>query len=191
MFGSVTAGGGIIIAKKFDETSTNPLSIVLSAFNDLCLVIADKQSAEDNQVMYEKLQSEFGENYFLSLVRTLPNVLEFSSLSSETVGFGEGAVNFFSLCDIIKRFMRVVTKSSWPAMLVLDDMQWADPVSLGLVHTVLSDIPGESSMFFVGSYRDNEVKPDHIIFGKKKLASWSNRTNNMANILSSPVSCFL
>ena len=186
MFGSVTAGGGIIIAKKFDETSTNQLSIVLSAFNDLCLVIANKQSAEDNQLMYEKLLSEFGENYFLSLVRTLPNVLEFSSLSSETVGFGEWAVNFFSLCDIIKRFMRVVTKLSWPVMLVLDDMQWADPVSLGLVHTVLSDTPGESSMFFVGSYRDNEVKPDHIIFGKE-LASYSNPTNNMVNVQSSPV----
>ena len=44
-------------------------------------------------------------------------------------------------------------------------MQWADPVSLGLVHTVLADRKGASCVFFVGSYRDNEVKPDHIIFG--------------------------
>ena len=165
VFGSVTTGGGIVIAKKFDETSRNPLSIVLSAFDDLCLVIAENQSAEYNQLMYYKLQSEFGANSFLSLERTLPNVRKFSSLSAETVGSGEVAVNFFSLCDIIKRFMRVVSKSSWQVMLVLDDLQWADPVSLGLVHTVLSDIPGESSMFFVGTYRDNEVKPEHILFG--------------------------
>jgi hypothetical protein len=38
-------------------------------------------------------------------------------------------------------------------------------VSLGLVHTLPPDKPGESCVFFVGSYRDNEVKPDHIIFG--------------------------
>jgi hypothetical protein len=52
--------------------------------------------------------------------------------------------------------------------------QWADPVSLGLVHTVLSDMKGESCVLFVGSYRDNEVKPDHILFGfYEKLSAFN------------------
>ena len=52
---------------------------------------------------------------------------------------------------------------------VLDDLQWADSVSLGLIHTILSE-PSVSQrrtscVFFVGSYRDNEVSDDHILHG--------------------------
>jgi predicted ATPase len=50
-------------------------------------------------------------------------------------------------------------------MMVLDDLQWSDSVSLGLVHTVLSDRKGASCVFFLGSYRDNEVHQHHILHG--------------------------
>jgi len=42
-------------------------------------------------------------------------------------------------------------------------MQWADNTALDMIHTILSDTRG-SCMFFVGSYRDNEVQPDNAIF---------------------------
>ena len=42
-------------------------------------------------------------------------------------------------------------------------MQWADSTALDVIHTILSDTMG-SCMFFVGTYRDNEVPVDHPIF---------------------------
>lgn len=50
-------------------------------------------------------------------------------------------------------------------MLFLDDLQWSlDEASFSLVESILSDTEG-SCVFFVGSYRSNEVQRDHAIFG--------------------------
>ena len=42
-------------------------------------------------------------------------------------------------------------------------MQWADNTALDVIHTILSDRMG-TCMFFVGTYRDNEVQVGHDIF---------------------------
>ncbi|KAL7478293.1 hypothetical protein ACHAW6_004062, partial [Cyclotella cf. meneghiniana] len=165
---SVIAANGMLVNGKFEETSTDQLSIVLSAFDDICILLAGSNSTERSQEIWQLLHSEFGASFHL-LVRTLPHVLRLSPSSwaafscDYDVNSG-GEVNFFSLCDIIKRFMRVVSSSSCPVMLFLDDVQWADQVSLGLVYSVLSEINNASCMLFVGSYRDNEVSQNHILY---------------------------
>eukprot|EP00986_Skeletonema_menzelii_P013731 scaffold8266_cov272-Skeletonema_menzelii.AAC.1 len=57
--------------------------------------------------------------------------------------------------------------------LFLDDMQWADSTALDVIHTILSDTMG-SCMFFIGTYRDNEVQIDHDIFGLMKRLEINN-----------------
>lgn len=47
--------------------------------------------------------------------------------------------------------------------LVFDDMQWSNSTALDAVYAILSDTRG-SCIFFVGTYRDNEVQEDHAIF---------------------------
>ncbi len=49
------------------------------------------------------------------------------------------------------------------SQLFLDDLQWADDTALDVVHAFLSDRMG-SCIFFVGTYRDNEVQASHAIF---------------------------
>ena len=62
----------------------------------------------------------------------------------------------------------------------MDDLQWADDTALDVVHTFLSDTIG-SCIFFVGTYRDNEVDADHPVFDlKKKLESSNVPTNKVA-----------
>ena len=55
----------------------------------------------------------------------------------------------------------------------MDDLQWADDTALDVIHTFLSDTMG-SCMFFVGTYRDNEVKADHAVFHLIKKLEISN-----------------
>ena len=55
----------------------------------------------------------------------------------------------------------------------MDDLQWADSAALDVIHTILSDTMG-SCMFFVGTYRDNEVQVDHDLIdfvGKLEISN--------------------
>jgi predicted ATPase len=119
--------------------------------------------------LWNQLVSEFSSN-FQMLLDILPNVTRLApspaaSCSYQGNGTSGGAdVNFFSLCDIIKRFVRVISATTLPILMVLDDLQWSDSVSLGIFHTVLSGKEGASHLLFVGSYRDNEVREDHILY---------------------------
>ena len=55
----------------------------------------------------------------------------------------------------------------------MDDIQWADSTALDVIHTILSDTMG-SCMFFVGTYRDNEVQIDHDILNLMERLETSN-----------------
>ena len=167
MFDSVAAANGLLVTRKFEEYSTNQLSLVLSCFDDVCTLLAQENS--DIDYLWQRLQSEFGSNFY-KLVQILPNVTRLAPTPDALESMAQDIdyasdVNFFSLCDIIKRFMRAISISSHPLVLFLDDLQWADPVSLGLVHTVLSDIKGASCVFFIGGYRDYELCEDHVLHG--------------------------
>lgn len=131
---------GLYISKKFEETTSNPLSLVLSVFDDICSLISDKNTVEENHSIYQALVIEFGSNFDL-LVRTVPNVLRLSNEPMIPNAIDENEINYFSLCNIIQRFMRVVARKLAVVIpLLFDDLQWADSISLGLIHTVLSDV---------------------------------------------------
>lgn len=120
------------MTKKFDETSTqSPLTRTLSAFNELCLEVNSRLSPDESLKVYKKLTEEFGEN-FKTLSRVLPNILCFDRTSDrpassldDTVGNG---LNYHSLCFTVQKFVRVISSTLIPVMIVLDDLQWSDPI---------------------------------------------------------------
>ncbi|XYH97349.1 AAA family ATPase [Sorangium sp. So ce1128] len=57
-------------------------------------------------------------------------------------------------------FVSVFARGTHPLVLFLDDLQWIDAASLGLLRTLLADDSLEA-LFFCGAYRDNEVSPGH------------------------------
>jgi predicted ATPase len=137
------AARGLVVQKKFEVNSTNQLYLVLSAFNDLCEQLATSYhgSAKGGTLhLWDHLVVEFGPSLHM-LANILPNVIRLTpslaaafSLVNGTPTFAlvhgtKGYVNFVSLCEIIKRFMRIISATSLPVMMVLDDLQWSDPVS--------------------------------------------------------------
>ena len=60
-------------------------------------------------------------------------------------------------------FLRVVTDSSPPLVLFLDDMQWVDPASIELLKTLLTDV-GRKHFLVIAAYRDNEVDAAHPLW---------------------------
>ncbi|KAL7425450.1 hypothetical protein ACHAXM_000021, partial [Skeletonema potamos] len=168
---SVKCVGGYVIKHKFDAMSQEkPLSGVISAFNQICQMIKDREKPE----IAKRLLNEFGVELSL-LVRLLPNVsVLFPEFVSPAVEVEAGdTMNTRSVCFTLLRFVRVVSSPRHPIMLFLDDLQWADGTALDVIHAILSDTMG-SCVFFVGTYRDNEVKVDHDLFDLMEKLEISN-----------------
>lgn len=68
------------------------------------------------------------------------------------------AQNRLKRCFLL--FVSVFARCAHPLVLFLDDLQWIDPASLGLLRALLADDSLEA-LFFCGAYRDNEVSPRH------------------------------
>jgi PAS domain S-box-containing protein len=68
------------------------------------------------------------------------------------------AQNRLNRCFLL--FVGVFARGAHPLVLFLDDLQWIDPASLGLLRALLADDSLEA-LFFCGAYRDNEVSPGH------------------------------
>ena len=138
----ISTNRGLWIHTKFEEESTNQLSLILAAFNDLCKSLAYNASIikQGTVHLWNELLSEFGPHIQM-LVNILPNVATLAPSPAATFSLaeriqGRGDDNFFSLCDTINRFMRVIySATSHSVVFFCDDIQWSDPVSLGLVHT--------------------------------------------------------
>jgi predicted ATPase len=131
VFEAVEAVDGFVVVQKFDEVSTlSPSSVVMSAFNELCLLIARRSTPQELHALCKNLIVEFGANFHV-LARALPNVLGMvSCCDSSQISKNEtdtfNLANYSSLCFTLQHFMRVISSTSRPIMLFLDDLQWAD-----------------------------------------------------------------
>ena len=161
---AVTTAGGYTVTCKLDEMqSSHPLTAILSAFNDLCIKVAQNSPNEMLTVMHQELITAIGPN-FAFLVRVLPNVVNLvpshvtiPSLNNQP----DTSVNFDRLCFTIQTLMRVITSFCPPLLLFIDDLQWGCPISLKLLMSVLREV--KERMLFVGGFRDNEIGGDHAL----------------------------
>ncbi|MES2355490.1 MAG: EAL domain-containing protein [Pseudomonadota bacterium] len=61
---------------------------------------------------------------------------------------------------VFRQFLSVVANHEHPLVLFLDDLQWADMATLGLIEHVLT-YPDTRYLMLVGSYRDQELSAAH------------------------------
>ncbi|MET0405587.1 MAG: AAA family ATPase, partial [Cystobacter sp.] len=61
---------------------------------------------------------------------------------------------------VFRVFLGLFATPEHPLVLFLDDLQWADPASLQLIHHLLTH-PDTPPLLLIGAYRDNEVSPTH------------------------------
>jgi len=71
---------------------------------------------------------------------------------------GQEAQNRFNY--VFQRFFGAIARSEHPICFFLDDLQWIDPGSLGLLKNLFSS-PDLAHLLLVGAYRDNEVHEAH------------------------------
>ena len=66
---------------------------------------------------------------------------------------------------VLRRFISVFARPQHPLALFLDDLQWLDAETLGLLEDLLTQ-PDVQHLLLIGAYRDNEVDPTHPLMRK-------------------------
>ena len=154
---------------KFEEVSTqSAFTVVLSAIDNLCLQIALTKSSQHLDTINSDLIKEFGTNiYFLSCL--VPNALRLITPHANTNSVPSDQnisnnVNYSSLCFTLQRLAQILLKTVGTCVIFLDDLQWADDMSLGIVHAVLYGLNDSGPLLFIGSYRNNEADSAQKMF---------------------------
>jgi hypothetical protein len=149
---------GYFISGKFDQyMKDTPYSAFIQALQMLIRHIAAEDETRIARWKNNILES-LGNNgrVVIDVIPELalitgqqPPVIELAPAESQ---------NRFNL--YFQRFIRVFCSDAHPLTIFLDDLQWADLASLGLIKNLICDSESRH-LFLLGAYRDNEVSPIH------------------------------
>ncbi|MRG98323.1 AAA family ATPase [Polyangium spumosum] len=149
---------GYYTSGKYDQYNRDtPYSAVIQAFDGLVRQILSESSARI-EAWRRSIVDALGQNgqVVCDVIPSLSHVLG-PQPPVPALGPVESQ-NRLNRCFL--RFVSVFARRAHPLVLFLDDLQWIDPASLGLLRELLADEALES-LFFCGAYRDNEVSPAH------------------------------
>jgi predicted ATPase/GAF domain-containing protein len=152
--------GGYFVTGKFDQLSLGtPYFAVMQAFRDLV-----RQALKEPQDTFARLKEgmiaavgSIGQ-LLVDLVPALELIIG-PQPAVQALGPTESKNRFILL---VQNFLRVFATSERPLVIFLDDLQWADPASLKLLHMLLTDRES-SHLLVIGAYRDNEVDAMHLL----------------------------
>ena len=150
---------GTYISGKFDPFTRNvPYSAIVQAFDRLMESLLSRDQAE-LFAYKERILAATGPN-----TRVITDVIRNVELvvgpqpAVPVLGALENA-NRFRIT--LQRFVEVFITPERPLVFFIDDLQWADPASLGLL-VQLAKQP-ERSLYLIGAYRSNEVDEKHSL----------------------------
>jgi len=148
---------GYFIEGKFDQLTTTPYAGVTQAFARFVSQILTQTETQLTD-WRSKIQEAVGPNGRV-LMDVVPS-LELVIGPQPTVPdlSGQEAQNRFNY--VFQRFFGAIARNEHPLCFFLDDLQWIDPGSLGLLKNLFtgSDL---THLLVIGAYRDNEVHEAH------------------------------
>ncbi|AFY36896.1 multi-sensor signal transduction multi-kinase [[Leptolyngbya] sp. PCC 7376] len=154
----ITRQNGYFIKGKFDQFNrSTPFSAFVQAFRSLMGQLLG-ESDTDLTRWRTKILEAVGENgqVIIDVIPELATIIGEQPPLPELSGIA--AQNRFN--RLFSQFVRVFTTKEHPLVIFLDDLQWADSASLGLVKLLMGDSDA-GYLLVLGAYRDNEVSPAH------------------------------
>lgn len=147
---------GYFIKGKFDQLQRNlPFSGLVQALRDLMKQLLS-ESDEQLTRWREKILHALGENGRIA-IEVIPELERIIGKQPPVPELsGTAARNRFNL--LFQKLIRVFSTVEHPLVVFLDDLQWVDPASLGLIKLLMENNP---YLLLLGAYRDGEVSPVH------------------------------
>ena len=153
----VTARGGWFVAGKADQFAHDPGSNVFAraagAVGNLLLGLPTLQL----DPIRDRLRRDLGDN--AGLMTAILPVFEHLLGIPPQVAEGDPLENERRLVGCAPGLFRAIAGRDRPVVIMLDDLQWADPSALTVIDTMLTEqVPG---VLLVGGYRSTEVDAAH------------------------------
>jgi serine/threonine protein kinase len=153
----VSEKGGYFISGKFDQLAITPYAGITQALAQLVSQILT-QTETQLTAWRSKILEAVGPNGRV-LTEVVPRLeLVIGPQPAVPDLSGQEAQNRFNY--VFQRFFSAIARSEHPLCFFLDDLQWIDPGSLGLLKNLFSS-PDLAHLLVVGAYRDNEIHEDH------------------------------
>jgi predicted ATPase/signal transduction histidine kinase/CheY-like chemotaxis protein len=149
--------GGYFISGKFDRFRTIPYSAIIQAFKALVRQLLSESVSRLGQ-WKEKLKIALGTNGQV-IIDVIADVELIIGKQPEIILLApEESKNRFNF--VFKKFCSVFAQLDHPLTIFLDDLQWSDLASLALIKSLMTDSEIKH-LFFICTYRDNEVNAAH------------------------------
>ena len=156
---------GSFLSGKFDELQqVKPMTAIFSALNDYCDELLRGGDDKLKQVRARlKVVLESDARVLTTLIPSLQKIVD-APTDELPPEHQEGNASFSQLLLFVRQFIRTISSSAHPLVLMLDDMQWADESSLEMVESIIADV-NITYFLFIGCYRNNEILQDHPLNG--------------------------
>ncbi|WP_437971309.1 AAA family ATPase [Sorangium sp. So ce260] len=154
----VAAAGGALVAGKCEQyTRTTPYGPFVRALEALAARVLGLP-AQEYARRQEAARAAVGDlgQVLLAVMPGLGPLL--GEVPGAPVLSGQEAQHRFN--HLFSRLLGALLSPERPLVLFLDDLQWIDAASLGLLKHVLGE-ERQPGLMLLGAYRDNEVDPSH------------------------------
>jgi predicted ATPase len=172
----VTEKGGYFLTGKFNQSCRpEPYTAFVSAlteFTHMVMERGDKATASVSKAIHEAVGSDIC--VLTSMIPGLERILGRTTADESTSSTKAKASDAISrFVYVFRKFMRAVCSPDQPMVLLLDDLQWADPCSLDLLMSVVTDT-GNEGIVLVATCRDNVSPSDYL---SRKLREMEDKDN--------------
>ena len=155
---SLVPSRGLFASGKFDQFKRDiPYSTLAQAFHGVVGSLLARDEEELGQ-WRRRLLDALGPNGAL-IINLVPEV-EFIIGQQPPVADLAPVETYERFQMVFRQFVAVFAQKEHPLVLFLDDLQWLDTATLGLLK-VLATHPDVRDLLLIGAFRDNEVDPAH------------------------------
>ncbi|MEP7123664.1 MAG: AAA family ATPase, partial [Byssovorax sp.] len=148
---------GYFISGKFDQLHNAPHGAMIQAFQGLIRELLS-ESDKSIAVLRGSLLEALGSSGQV-IIDVIPEVALIVGRQPPVPELAAAETQHrFNL--VFRRFVGVFAAREHPLAIFLDDLQWADSASLGLLRLILAD-PSTHFLFLIGAYRANEIQGNH------------------------------
>eukprot|EP00956_Cyclotella_meneghiniana_P019133 scaffold32530_cov44-Cyclotella_meneghiniana.AAC.6 len=160
----VTASGGLFVSGKFDQMGSNSSLVIASAFNTYCEALAREENSVQAALIAFNLGATLGKDVHY-LARMIPNLCHvLNDDFDRSFSYQECKDVQARIHHLLSRFVDVICDcSEKPLVLFIDDLQWAHSSSISIINHLLKS-RRDGKLFFLGSYRDDELGIDHPLW---------------------------
>ncbi|MGH9801012.1 MAG: ATP-binding protein, partial [Blastocatellia bacterium] len=179
LYKPIVSQRGYFISGKFDQVARGtPFGALIQAFRGLVRQLLG-ESEEQLAAWRDRLAAALGANGG-ALAEVIPEIeLIVGKQQPPPAVSPMEALNRFQ--SLFQNFVGALARPEHPLVVFLDDLQWADSATLGLLQPLLTSA-GIQSLFLMGAYRDNEVDAAHLLtrtFGALESAGVELRRVNL------------